>query len=132
MKNLANNMSQAQICQSLSGWTKLQKKFCLEHFDFVDVIYQAAKMTISECQSQFKSRRWNCSTSNDPSVFKFLPESGLREAAFVYALSSAALTYSITSACSEGKLAGCSCDETKKRPIRNGHLWTGYFIKILK
>lgn len=87
-------------------------------------------MTISECQNQFKSRRWNCSTSsNNSNVFNRLPESGLREAAFIYALSSAALTYSITNACSEGKLAGCSCDETKKRPIRNGQLWAGYLLK---
>ena len=40
-------------------------------------------------------------------------------------MSSAALTYSITSACSEGKLTGCSCDETRKGLTSEGFKWSG-------
>ena len=50
---------------------------------------------------------------------------GLREASYIYALSSAALTYSITTACSEGKIVGCSCDESKKGITSDGHRWSG-------
>lgn len=119
------NLTQYKICEHLNGWTSVQKKFCVEHFDFMDLISKAAKTTLSECESQFKSRRWNCSTTNSPNIFNRLPESGLREASFVYALSSAALTYTITNACSEGKLTGCSCDESKKRHVTGGYQWSG-------
>ena len=118
-------MTQTNICERLTGWTNVQKKFCQDNFEFMDLVYKAAKITLSECESQFKSRRWNCSTIHGQNIFNRLPETGLREASFIYALSSAALTYTITSACSEGKLAGCSCDESKQRPIREGHKWTG-------
>ncbi len=103
----------------------MQKRFCKQYFGFTNTIQSAAKLTLNECQTQFKNRRWNCSTLDRPQLFGRLPEAGLREASFVYALSSAALTYSITSACSEGKLTGCSCDESKKNKAASGYIWSG-------
>ena len=122
------NFSDKGICEKLSnyGWTSLQQSFCKRNFDFAETLKKAAKLTLDECQSQFKSRRWNCSISNDKKrIFGKLPESGLREASFIYALSSAALTYTITNACSEGKIMGCSCDETKKGISSDGNRWSG-------
>jgi len=109
----------------LTGWTGMQRRFCRQYFGFTDTIRTAAKLTLSECQSQFKNRRWNCSTVAKPRLFGRLPEVGLREGSFVYALSSAALTYSITNACSQGKLTGCSCDESMKGKKANGYQWSG-------
>lgn len=39
---------------------------------------------------------------------------GSREAAFVYAISSAGVVYAITRACSQGELKICSCDPNKR------------------
>lgn len=39
---------------------------------------------------------------------------GSREAAFVYAISSAGVVYAITRACSQGELKSCSCDPHKR------------------
>lgn len=39
---------------------------------------------------------------------------GSREAAFVYAISSAGVVYAITRACSQGDLKACSCDPLKR------------------
>lgn len=39
---------------------------------------------------------------------------GSREAAFVYAISSAGVVYAITRACSQGELKICSCDSQKR------------------
>ena len=39
---------------------------------------------------------------------------GSREAAFVYAISSAGVVYAITRACSQGELKICSCDSHKR------------------
>lgn len=43
-----------------------------------------------------------------------LPGPGSREAAFVYAISSAGVVYAITRACSQGELKVCSCDPLKR------------------
>lgn len=39
---------------------------------------------------------------------------GSREAAFVYAISSAGVVYAITRACSQGELKSCNCDGQKR------------------
>lgn len=43
-----------------------------------------------------------------------LPFSGSREAAFVYAISSAGVVYALTRACSQGELKTCNCDPHKR------------------
>lgn len=44
---------------------------------------------------------------------------GSREAAFVYAISSAGVVYTLARACSQGELDSCSCDPTKKGSSRD-------------
>lgn len=44
-----------------------------------------------------------------PAIFFFV---GCRETAFIYAITSAAVTHSIARACSEGSIQSCSCDYT--------------------
>jgi len=45
--------------------------------------------------------------------------------AFAYAIRSAAITYSITQACSQGNLSSCGCDRTKQEggPSTTTHGW---------
>lgn len=54
----------------------MQKRFCKNNFDFLNSIKKAALITLDECKLQFKSRRWNCSTTSMPNLFAKLPESG--------------------------------------------------------
>lgn len=49
---------------------------------------------------------------------------GSREAAFVYAISSAGVVYAITRACSQGELKICHCDDLKRGRERDDK---GYF-----
>lgn len=47
--------------------------------------------------------------------FLIFSEIGSREASFIYAITSAAITYTIASACSKGNINGCGC-EISRRP----------------
>ncbi|CAK9296733.1 unnamed protein product [Gordionus sp. m RMFG-2023] len=68
-----------------------------------------------------------------------LLNSGTREAAFVHAISSAGLAYSITRACSQGKLSRCGCDMSMPENVpsynsvelHNKYLIPGHFDKDL-
>lgn len=54
--------------------------------------------------------------------------SGSREVAFIYAISSAGVVYTLARACSQGDLDSCSCDPTKKgssRDAKGSFSWGG-------
>ncbi|KAM9410313.1 protein Wnt-2b-like [Pholidichthys leucotaenia] len=81
----------------------------------MQTISKGAKEWIKECQYQFRHHRWNCSTlDRDHTVFGKVMLRGSREAAFVYAISSAGVVYAITRACSQGELKICNCDSRKR------------------
>merc|ERR1711976_568820 len=44
---------------------KKQIKFCKRNPSFMDSVRLGAARAIDECQFQFRSRRWNCSTLDD-------------------------------------------------------------------
>lgn len=54
---------------------------------------------------------YNHLTKSSSSFSHFL---GSREAAFVYAISSAGVVYALTRACSQGELKSCNCDPHKR------------------
>ncbi|XP_008563662.1 PREDICTED: protein Wnt-4-like, partial [Galeopterus variegatus] len=51
--------------------------------------------------------------------------SGTREAAFVYAISSAGVAFAVTRACSSGELEKCGCDRTVHGVSPQGFQWSG-------
>lgn len=57
-------------------------------------------------------------------VFCVFSES--RETAYVYAISSAGVMYSVTRACAQGTLVGCGCDDTVRSTDTKGEFeWGG-------
>jgi hypothetical protein len=50
---------------------------------------------------------------------------GNRETAFIYAITSAAVTHSIARACAEGSIYTCSCDYNLKQPSGKDWEWGG-------
>ncbi|XP_028341825.1 protein Wnt-4 isoform X1 [Physeter macrocephalus] len=53
------------------------------------------------------------------------PDAGTREAAFVYAISSAGVAFAVTRACSSGELEKCGCDRTVHGVSPQGFQWSG-------
>lgn len=55
----------------------------------------------------------------------FLFFSACRETAFIYALMSAAVTHSVSRACSEGAIESCTCDYSQRGPSGADWEWGG-------
>ncbi|KAK1901279.1 Protein Wnt-2b [Dissostichus eleginoides] len=103
------------ICDNIPGLVNKQRQLCQRHPDLMQSIGEGAKEWIKECQHQFRNHRWNCSTlDRDHTVFGRVMLRSSREAAFVYAISSAGVVYAITRACSQGELKICNCDGQKR------------------
>ncbi|VDN08174.1 unnamed protein product [Thelazia callipaeda] len=100
-------------CRRLHGLTRKQLRFCRRNIDQMDSIRGGAQIAYSECQYQFHQRRWNCSLIHPSTKAVFgdmVLRRGTREAAFVHAISSAAIAYRITKDCSKGLIDKCGCD----------------------
>ncbi|XP_059832438.1 protein Wnt-2 [Hypanus sabinus] len=103
------------ICDNIPGLVSRQRQLCHKHPDTMQSIGDGAKEWIAECQHQFRHHRWNCNTlDRDHTLFGRVMLRSSREAAFVYAISSAGVVFAITRACSQGELSSCSCDPQKK------------------
>lgn len=102
------------ICQRLSGLTSAQRRVCGSRPDAMVAIGEGGRLGLVECRRQFRHRRWNCSaTGATDGGFGHVFALGSREAAFVYAMTSAATTYSVARACWRGDLSGCACDRSR-------------------
>ncbi|KAF9415202.1 hypothetical protein HW555_007078 [Spodoptera exigua] len=78
----------------------------------------AARLARAACLSAHQGERWNCSSIE--LAPRFTPDllTGTREQAYVYAMSAAALTWSVARACAAGSLPACSCAAPPRAPPR--------------
>uniref|UniRef100_UPI0037E881CD wingless-type MMTV integration site family, member 4b n=1 Tax=Semicossyphus pulcher TaxID=241346 RepID=UPI0037E881CD len=119
-------VSGAAPCARLRGLTPGQVGVCRARGEVMESVRKAAEMVIEECQHQFRNRRWNCSTTaRGINVFGRVMNQGTREAAFVHALSSAAVAVAVTRACTRGELERCGCDRKVRGVSPEGFQWSG-------
>nr|WCP86875.1 WNT 2-1 [Cyprinus carpio] len=108
------------MCDNIPGLINKQRQLCRQHPKVMQAIGAGIKNWIGECQHQFRNQRWNCNTmAREHNLFGRLLHRSDREAAFVYAISSAGMVYTLTRACSQGELENCSCDPGKKGSSRD-------------
>ncbi|XP_018568874.1 protein Wnt-1 isoform X1 [Anoplophora glabripennis] len=97
-----------------------QRRLARENPGLLAAIAKGANSAIHECQYQFRNQRWNCSTRNflrGKNLFGKIVDRGCRETAFIYAITSAAVTHAIARACSEGTIDTCNCEtHYRERP----------------
>uniref|UniRef100_A0A8C3QQG8 Protein Wnt n=1 Tax=Cyanoderma ruficeps TaxID=181631 RepID=A0A8C3QQG8_9PASS len=99
--------------------SRKQKRLCRREPGLAETLRDAIRLGILECQFQFRSERWNCSLEGRPSLLK----RGFKETAFLYAVSSAALTHSLARACSAGRMERCTCDDSPGLENRKAWQW---------
>ncbi|XP_008313492.1 protein Wnt-16 [Cynoglossus semilaevis] len=87
-----------------------QRELCRKKPFLLPSIQDGARLAIRECQNQFRHERWNCSTTNEVSVFGHELTSGTKETAFIYAVMAAGLVHTVTRSCSQGNMTECGCD----------------------
>eukprot|EP00106_Octopus_bimaculoides_P010177 XP_014777619.1 PREDICTED: protein Wnt-4-like [Octopus bimaculoides] len=121
------NINTEEACDTLVGLVKRQKKICKKNLIMMESVKQGAILAIQECQEQFKSRRWNCSSIESLDTPGNILNKATRESAFVYAISSAAVAHTVTRACSSGKMEQCGCDRIvhKNASIESTFIWSG-------
>ncbi|CAG7716557.1 unnamed protein product [Allacma fusca] len=92
---------------------KKQQRLVRENRGVLEAIAKGANEAIVECKHQFRNRRWNCPTKafwRGKNIFGKIVDKGCRETAFLYAITSAAVTHAVVRACSEGAIESCTCD----------------------
>ncbi|XP_067328938.1 protein Wnt-4 [Anolis sagrei] len=119
------SISEEETCEKLKGLIQRQVQMCKRNLEVMDSVRRGAQLAIEECQFQFRNRRWNCSTLDGLPVFGKVVTQGTREAAFVYAISSAGVAFAVTRACSSGELEKCGCDRTVHGVSPQGFQWSG-------
>ncbi|VDK76620.1 unnamed protein product [Cylicostephanus goldi] len=113
------------VC-SLRGLSPGQARICDLFKDHMPAVGQGAQTAIQECQYQFKSNRWNCSTPYGSGIVGPIHKLGTREAAFTYAILSAGVTHEIGRRCKQGLLASCGCsEEAKPKNVADDWTWGG-------
>ncbi|XP_065202937.1 protein wingless [Planococcus citri] len=102
---------------TMYNFRKKQKRLVRENAGVLEAISRGAKLAIDECQYQFKNHQWNCSTTNyfkGKNIFGKIVDKGCRETAFIYAITSAAVTHTVARACAESSIVSCNCDYNYK------------------
>ncbi|CAG2228230.1 WNT16 [Mytilus edulis] len=126
MSSVAVDTQQTEKCNTVPGLVLEQLDLCQRNPESLLCVSEGARQAIHECQNQFRFERWNCTTSQNYSVFGPIMTKGTRETAFIYSILSAGVTDSVTRACSAGNLTDCVCDPTNdgKNSVE-GWVWGG-------
>ncbi|XP_037245694.1 protein Wnt-4-like [Falco rusticolus] len=112
-------------CKGLTGLAEEQVRICQRQVEAMDAVKQGAELAVKECQHQFRSRHWNCSTLQGLQVFGKVTVQGTRESAFIHAISAAGIAFAVTRACSCGELEKCGCDRKIRGVSPEGFQWSG-------
>ncbi|TKR79961.1 hypothetical protein L596_014104 [Steinernema carpocapsae] len=110
------------------GLNGYQGRMCRRITELMPIITKAAKETVFGCAKMFADRRWNCSSLLAVPYLRNDLTKGTKEQAFVYALSSAAITHQVAKACVSGQLPYCPCGKNSPTAVSSAdptYKWKG-------
>ncbi|KXJ06150.1 protein Wnt-4 [Exaiptasia diaphana] len=111
-------------CNKRQGFTGKQYSMCRRNLPIMKYVREAVEMTREECVYQMQQRRWNCSSIHKAPRYMNDLKRGTKEAAYVYSLSAAAVSYSVTQACSTRQLGSiCSCGRNPRIRLKRKDQW---------
>lgn len=114
-------------CHSISNINQEHKRICKNQPEVMRTVGRGIKVAIDECQRQFFRERWNCpvmESSSPHSVFGPTLDRGTKETAFIHAITSAGVAFSVTDSCSKGIFPNCDkCDKIKKGSVDKSGEW---------
>ncbi|KAG7304533.1 hypothetical protein JYU34_011482 [Plutella xylostella] len=121
------NWTEADCVEARRGgalWSG-QARACRRQPAAMPHVAAAARLARQACLAAHAGERWNCTSVEQAP--KFTPDllTGTREQAYVYAVSAAALAWSVARACAAGSLPACSCAAPPRappRPPRQAHV----------
>ncbi|KAK3599049.1 hypothetical protein CHS0354_012537 [Potamilus streckersoni] len=117
-------MDPNRICRKSRRLAGKQREICRTEKEIVEEVANGVKLSLAECQYQFRQRRWNCTTVRKS--FARILRKDTRETAFVFAITSAGVVYAVTKSCSAGKLLQCSCESSQRDMATDGEWeWGG-------
>lgn len=73
--NDASNLGQ-ELCQTKYGFNHQQVRFCKRNANIMPSIRYGANLALETCQTQFKSRHWNCTLFKDNHLIGDILDSG--------------------------------------------------------
>ncbi|XP_070089684.1 protein Wnt-3a isoform X1 [Equus przewalskii] len=118
--------TQPILCASIPGLVPKQLRFCRNYVEIMPSVAEGVKISIQECQHQFRGRRWNCTTVNNSlAIFGPVLDKATRESAFVHAIASAGVAFAVTRSCAEGSAAICGCSGRQQGSPGEGWKWGG-------
>uniref|UniRef100_A0A8C3GX23 Protein Wnt n=1 Tax=Corvus moneduloides TaxID=1196302 RepID=A0A8C3GX23_CORMO len=97
----------ARGCDGLAGLVEEQVRVCRRQVEAMEAVQRGTELAVLECQHQFHSRCWNCSTLQGLQVFSKATIQGTWESAFIHAISAAGIAFAVTCACSLRELHKC-------------------------
>ncbi|XP_057665370.1 protein Wnt-6 isoform X1 [Diorhabda carinulata] len=106
-------MDPNQTCKRARWSRGKMSDICNNKPGLLNQIAKGIALGQTECQYQFRYRRWNC-TSTKRSIKKVMLRD-TRETGFVNAIIAAGITFQVTRACTKGEQIGCSCSKKKRR-----------------
>ncbi|XP_070541940.1 protein Wnt-3a-like isoform X2 [Ptychodera flava] len=117
-------MELENYCRSITWLGERQRELCRAMPNVIPNTEKGAAIGLAECKHQFRHQRWNCPIKNATAIFNSrVMQVKSAETAFLHAVMSAGVAYSVTRACGEGELQEvCGCD-TKYRPTPDESQW---------
>ncbi|XP_037085414.1 protein wingless-like [Pollicipes pollicipes] len=111
-----------------SSLRKKQRRLARENQGVIKAVASGTRQAVAECQHQFRDRRWNCPTQErmrGRRLFGRIVNTACRETAFLYAITSAAVTHAVSRSCSEGSVRSCACGYHHRQASGRDWQWGG-------